>query len=108
MEFIRKVAARFSVLREKPPAIAFADISEMPPDEALPYLDRAVIDETSLTPVQREWRQNGVVILRDFLPDNITAPYIARREALGKAAGWLECAPYMHVEEMRDLALYPP
>jgi hypothetical protein len=97
MSFIRRLAARLTSFGEKPPAIAFADLADTPPDELLPYLDRRHIDETSLTPTQREWRQNGAVILRDFLPDDVTAPYIVRREALGEEAGWLECAPYMHV-----------
>ena len=108
MSLVRRFAARLSALGEKPPAIAFADLADTPPDELLPYLDRRKIDEAKLTPVQREWRQNGAVVLRKFLPDEVTAPYIARREALGQDAGWLECAPYMHVEEMRSLALYPP
>ncbi len=108
MSFFSKLRARLSMLGQKPPAVAFADFSETPPDELLPYLDRSVVDEASLTPTQREWRETGVVILRNFIPDEVTAPYIAVREALGEEAGWLECAPYMHVEEMRDLALYPP
>ncbi len=108
MGFFARLAARLSAIGEKPPEVSFADIAETPPDELLPYLDRRVVDEAALTPVQREWRQNGAVILRGFLPDDVTAPYIARREALGEEAGWLECAPYMHLEEMRSLALYPP
>ena len=105
---LRRIAARLSLLGQTPPEIGFGAFAEMPPDEALPYLDRRKVDASKLTPAQREWRRDGVVILRDFLPDEITAPYIARREALGQKAGWLECAPYMHVEEMRQLALYPP
>lgn len=108
MGVFARLAARLAAIGEKPPEVRFADIADMPPDELLPYLDRRVVDEATLTPVQREWRRNGAVILRGFLPDDVTAPYIARREALGEEAGWLECAPYMHVEEMRTLALYPP
>jgi hypothetical protein len=88
--------------------IDFGDFTETPPDEALPWLDRAGVDEAALTPHQREWRRDGVVHLRGFLPDEVTAPYIRRRAALGRPGGWLTGSAYMHVLELRDLALYPP
>ena len=56
MSFFTGLAARLASLGEKPPEIRFTDIAEMPPDELLPYLDRRVVDEASLTPTQREWR----------------------------------------------------
>ncbi|MGO9817258.1 MAG: phytanoyl-CoA dioxygenase family protein [Acidocella sp.] len=91
-----------------PPAIQYADFSEVPSDEDIPYIDHRVVDESKLTPAQREWRRDGVVMLRGFIPDEVTEAYIRRREALGKPPGWLIATPYMHIPEMRDLALYPP
>ncbi len=89
-------------------AIRFKDFSEYPSDEVIPYLDRKDIDETKLTPAQAAWRRTGVLILRDFIPDDVTAPYIERRAAYGRPAGWQTPTPYVHVPEMRSLALYPP
>jgi len=91
-----------------PPAIQFADFSEFPPEELIPELDRAGVDETALTPAQLEWRRDGVVTLPGFLPDEVTQPYIDRRIAHAKPPGWLIATPYMYISEMRDLALYPP
>src|SRR6201993_4232746 len=90
-----------------PPAIRFADFSEYPPEDAIPPLDRQEVDDTALTPAQREWRRDGVVSLRGVLPDEVTEPYIRRREAHANPAGWLTGSPYMHIPELRDLALYP-
>lgn len=108
MSVFKKLASRFSFAKPPQPEILFSDFSEMPPDDGVPYLDRENIDESALTPDQREWRRDGALILRGFLPDDVTAPYIRRREALPEPAGWLECTPYTHVDEMRELALYPP
>jgi len=91
-----------------PPAIRFEDFAEYPPEELVPYLDRETIDESALTPAQAEWRRDGVVCLRKFIPDAVTEPYTRRRAALGKPIGWFMETPYMHIPEMRDLALYPP
>jgi hypothetical protein len=88
--------------------IGFDDFTETPPDSALPWLDRAGVDESNLTAHQREWRRDGVVTLRNYLPDEVLAPYIARRAALPKPGGWLTGSAYMHILELRDLALYPP
>ncbi len=105
---LRELASYFTRRRETAPEIRFADFSETLPDEQLPYLDRSVIDDQGLTADQRAWRRDGVLALRGFIPDEITAPYIARREALGRLEGWLNGQPYLHVPEMRGLALYPP
>jgi hypothetical protein len=100
-----------SAAQAAPPAIRYADFSENPPEELLPQLDRVVIDESTLTPAQLEWRRDGVVTLRGFLPDEITEPYIKRRSEHAEApgpGGWFNGSPYESVSEMRNLALYPP
>ena len=87
---------------------SFADLVEHPDPALLPPLDRPDVDEASLTPEQAAWRRDGVVILRRFIPDDVLAPYIAVREALGQPAGWLMGSPYVHVPELRALSLHPP
>ncbi len=87
--------------------IAFSDLSEFPDPSELPPLDRPGVDQARLTPEQQAWRRDGVVILPGFLPDSLLDPYIRRREALNRPAGWLIGAPYLHVPELRDVALQP-
>lgn len=99
-------------VRSDPPS--FADLSETPDPALLPLLDRPGIDETGLDEAQRHWRREGYVILRGFLPDAITLPYIERRACLREVShnkhlsGWSTPSPYEHVEELRHLSLYPP
>lgn len=87
--------------------IPFADLSENPRPSLLPILDRPGIDETRLTPAQRDWRRDGVVILPGFLPNDVLDPYIAVRAALGKPGGWVSPTPYQHVPELRAVAMHP-
>jgi hypothetical protein len=94
--------------------VSFADISESPDPSLLPPIDRPDCDESLLSPEQLQWRRDGVVILRGFLPDEVLDPYIARREQLQVEApahfrrGWYTPTPYEHVPELRTLSLYPP
>ena len=88
--------------------VAFSDLTEELDPALLPPLDRPNVDAHNLTSEQREWRQNGVVILRGFLPDDLIDAYVARRRQNPNPAGWLMPTPYLHVAELRDLALYPP
>ncbi len=106
--YIRRLLARFGGGGPRRPKISFARLSESPDQALLPPLDRTVLDETALTPEQREWRRDGLLILRKFLPDSITDPYIARRATLDSPGGWLSPAPYLQVAELRALALFPP
>ena len=105
---IKRIFDRNGSAKPAAPAIRFADFSEYPPDELIPDLDRRDIDESPLTPAQKEWRRDGVLHLPGFLPDEVTEPYIRRRIAHPKQHGWLIATPYMYILEMRDLALYPP
>jgi hypothetical protein len=106
LSFIRNVARIAGVALRRP--ITFADLSEVPDPAMLPPLDQTDIDETALTAEQRSWRQDGIVILRGFLPDAVTEPYISRRTAFDSPAGWHSPTPYLQVPELRMLALYPP
>ncbi|HEX3347611.1 MAG TPA: phytanoyl-CoA dioxygenase family protein [Acetobacteraceae bacterium] len=88
--------------------ITFSDLAEDPSPKALPWLDRPGVDESRLQPDQLSWRQQGIVIKRKFLPDRLTDAYIERRAQFGDPGGWRAPTPYLHVPEMRALALYPP
>jgi hypothetical protein len=87
--------------------ISFADLSEYMAPSLLPPLDRPDVDTTALTPEQLSWRQDGVVELKGFLPDDLVDAYIEVRSKLDHL-GWLKPTPYLHVPELRELALYPP
>ena len=87
--------------------ISFADLSEPMDTKRLPPLDQPGVDLSRLTPHQRSWHDYGVVELKGFLPEPLVDAYIARRAPLPDH-GWLKATPYLHVPELRDLALYPP
>ena len=89
-------------------SIAFADLSEMPDPARLPPLDRPGIDAAALSPAQRSWRKQGVAVFPRFLPEALVDAYVARRARLDEPSGWKSPTPYEHVEELRDIALYPP
>lgn len=60
-----------------------------------------------------EWERNGVVHLKNFIPDDVISAYIAERTALlfdtdKWRPGWNDAVPYMRVESMRNLSLYRP
>lgn len=88
--------------------ITFDDLSEQPSPDVLPWLDRPGVREDRLTPDQLSWRQAGIVIRRNFLPSSLVDAYVARRAQIDDPRGWHGPTPYLHVPEMRALALYPP
>ncbi|MEA1674504.1 phytanoyl-CoA dioxygenase family protein [Nitrospirillum sp. BR 11163] len=88
--------------------LSFAMISDEPPAATLPPLDQPVVDGSTLSPEQRQWREEGVAILKGFLPNDLLDPYIARREQVGRPGGWRSPTPYMQVEELRRICLHPP
>ena len=90
------------------PTISYADISEMPDPQLAPPLLQADVDELTLTPDQLSWRRNGVTILRNFLPDEMVDAYVARRSQVVSPNGSASPTPFLQVEELRALALYPP
>jgi len=87
--------------------IPFRKLSEVPPAHLLPPLDRPGVKEATLTAEQKTWQRDGVVILPKFFPETLIDAYVARRAQLQDPAGWQSATPYLHVSEMRELALYP-
>lgn len=105
MSFVRRLLSRAIGYTSEP---TFADLSENPDPALVPPLDRPDIDKSALTPDQQSWCRDGVVILRNFLPDSLMDPYIARRRLLDSPGGWNSPVPYLQISELRNLALYPP
>lgn len=85
-----------------------ADLCEDVPDALLPPLDRKDVDEAGLTADQKSWRDQGYLILRDFVPARLTEPYCRLRERLRSPGGWSCPTPYMHFRELRDLGCWRP
>lgn len=48
-----------------------------------------------------------MLILRQFFPNALLDPYIARRTQFERPTGWWSPAPYLHIDELRELCLYP-
>lgn len=103
--------------------ISFAELTENVPDELLPPLDRSddFIATNGLLSRQNDpfgrrvhWRENGYLILGGgFLPDDLIDAYcsrwIADRNRDGNyPRGYQSPTPYMWVDELKDICLYPP
>jgi len=56
------------------------------------------------------WNDEGVVILKDFIPESLMAAYEAvwRQENADRPRGWRDPIPYMRHQELRDILLYQP
>jgi hypothetical protein len=87
-------------------------ISDVPPEASLAWLDKAHVDEARLSrsplaEVFTQWRDNGVLIIKNFIPKSLREPYFEVRQALGLPGGWSDPCPYLYVPELRALSLYP-
>jgi hypothetical protein len=77
-------------------------------DATAPPLDRTTCDETSLSPDQKFWRDNGYLIKEGFIPHDLIDRYCEIRGRHPSKFGWSCPVPYMHLSELRDVSLYPP
>ena len=90
-------------------SISWSDISEeTPSDNMLPPLDRRQVDTGLLTDQQKHWRENGYLILRNFIPEDVVDAYCRVRERISADGGWDDETPYMEIREIRDLCLHKP
>jgi len=90
-------------------SISWSDISEeTPSDNMLPPLDRRDVDTNLLNDQQKHWRENGYLILRNFIPEDVVDAYCRIRERLSSDGGWDDETPYMEIKEIRDLCLHKP
>lgn len=94
--------------RHRPPL----DWSECYVDEALAAHGEDVQPEYRAALRRRKhWRDNGYLILKNFIPHELIDAYCARYEKdNGKDApiGYKTGTPYMTVDEIKDLSLYAP
>jgi hypothetical protein len=67
----------------------FADMSEVIDDRQRPPLDKHVLDESKLSERQKLWRQNGYLLLENFLPHDLIDAYVAVREKWQVPGGWV-------------------
>jgi SAM-dependent methyltransferase len=88
--------------------LTWDDIASPVSDEEVPVLERSTIDPATLTPEQRAWQRDGVLLLEKFLPDELIDRYCAVREQLAFPAGWKSKTPYLNVPELKDICLYGP
>jgi hypothetical protein len=102
----KRIIYRTACFNAAPPT--FDSLSERPLDADLPLLDRTRLRRKKLSAHQQQWRDEGVVSLRNFLPEDLMRDYVKVREAHPQAGGWQCPTPYMHVPELRALACYKP
>lgn len=93
-------------------AIRFEDLSEdysESDDAKRPFLDRrlTVEQEARLDDHQRFWRDNGYLVLKNFIPTDVVDGYCKVREAFGRPEGWGP-VPYLYHDEVKDFCLYRP
>jgi SAM-dependent methyltransferase len=99
---------RVTAYRPAVSTLTWADVSEDVTDEELPVLDRRAIDLARLSAEQRSWRENGYIIVKGLIPDDLIERYCAVRIKQPHAQGWASPSPYLEVPEIRDLCLFKP
>lgn len=89
----------------------FTDFCEFIPDKKKPFLDRHKVREFSLTDDQWQWRRDGHIIKREFIPHDLIDNYCRRwleDNDLKTGRGYQTPTPYLFVDEIKDLCLHPP
>lgn len=93
----------------------FASLSEPQPEATKTAIER--MPRAELTALQQQWQDDGVIVLRNFMPADMRAAYCAAREQhLPKDrtqkdnfwGGWHFPTPYTVCDELQALALYRP
>ncbi|MCB2082133.1 MAG: phytanoyl-CoA dioxygenase family protein [Rickettsiales bacterium] len=84
------------------------DLVEDMPDAQVPMIDRKVVDESQFTEDQKTFRDQGFLILENFLPKKELNAYIKEREKLKLPGGYPTPIPYMNVDQIKDLCLIKP
>lgn len=85
----------------------------LPPDAELPFLDREEVQAEDLTDLQKEWRENGVVILKNFIPETLIDHYRAiwllhNRITENRPRGYRGFCPWSKVKSLEDIATWGP
>ena len=84
------------------------DLSDELADEGRPPLDRSDVDTTNLSADQRQWREQGFLIKRGFIPDELIDGYWRVRSQLDSPYGWQSGSPFLYFPEVLDLSVYRP
>jgi hypothetical protein len=89
---------------------SFLNISELPLDSEVPFLDRTIIDESSLSEDQIIWRRDGALIAKSLIPDSLIESYSLERQKrnIPHISGFPDCFAYMRVPEVLAIACYKP
>ena len=61
----------------------------------------------------QDWNEDGFVILKNFLPEDLMAQYEQcwlreNRELANRPGGWPDCTPYRRYEELFNILTYAP
>jgi Phytanoyl-CoA dioxygenase (PhyH) len=88
--------------------ISFSELCEEFPEDKIPLLDRNNIDETRLTPMQKQWRDHGFVVLKGAVPEKYIEEYEGLRRSLnlGKAP-FNNFTPYLDHDVVAKITLSP-
>ncbi|MES2584780.1 MAG: phytanoyl-CoA dioxygenase family protein [Pseudomonadota bacterium] len=102
-------------LAQRMEGVNFGTLSDPQPADTKTWVERA--PHTELTELQRQWREDGVVILRNFIPADLRQAYCEERERMLPRdrsqrdnfwGGWHHPYPYMDSGTLKQLALYRP
>jgi len=73
-------------------------------DALVPLIDREEVSDCDLTEKQKQFREDGVLILPGLIDDSLIKKYCQVREPL-PLGGYQSSTPYMFVNEIKDIAL---
>jgi hypothetical protein len=86
--------------------IPFSELAEQFPDDRVPFLDRPDIDESTLTPLQKQWRNNGYVVLPKFVSADLIEEYERLRAELKLGKAFFDSfVPYQQHDVIRRITL---
>lgn len=95
--------------RDLADSAAFESLAATFPEDKVPWLDRADVDESRLTREQLAWRRHGYVILRGLIPDNLLDEYLALRGKHNVVLGAFgNFSPYCSYDEISAICMYWP
>jgi hypothetical protein len=88
--------------------VSFSELAEEFPEDKIPPLDRKNIDEARLTPMQKQWRDHGFVVLKGAVPEKYIEEYedLRRRLNLGKDS-FNNFTPYLDHDVIAKITLSP-
>lgn len=94
----------------------FDQISEMPADDQVPWLDKVapMVTQRLCSIAEVSWKHTGVLHKAKFIPDDLIEEYFEARAKLADVGGWKNAAghgdpcPYLYIPELRKISMYKP